>query len=308
MNPFLIYAKTQQPQIEQFLRDFLPTSSFAGAERFNEALDYAVFPGGKRLRPLITGLASRITGASDAQGLKLGTALEYIHTSSLIFDDLPGMDDADVRRGRPTLHVVFGEGVAILTAIALLNQAYGLFASVADNSARQKRLIGELTQSIGSHGMVGGQAVELCASGTAPTYEVLENREKKTVALMRLMMISGAIVAGASEQEIATLAKFGEALGRAFQIQDDVLDRSSEELGAKTKGQDLRHRRPSIVDSLTNDEIDHGLTVLIDNGKHTLLDTFGRKESELLIAAVDCVLNYIQSQTELVHDGLLPHS
>src|SRR5688572_14852579 len=165
---FSEFVTANSPRIEEALAGWLPLSTAAGTERFNEALRYAVFPGGKRLRPLLTLLGAGLGGASDAQALPLACAVEFIHTSSLVLDDLPSMDDADVRRGRPALHLVYGEGLAILTAVALLNQAYALFAAAAPDAAPAARLpalIREAAGCIGHAGMTAGQAAELALSG-----------------------------------------------------------------------------------------------------------------------------------------------
>ena len=140
--------------IEDALQDFLPLSRLESAARLNDAIHYAVFPGGKRMRPLLTLLGARIAGVPLDDALPAACAVEFLHTSSLIFDDLPSMDDAALRRGSATLHLVFGEDIALLAALALLNQAYALFGS---NTC----LLAEAVACIGSNGMIGGQALDL---------------------------------------------------------------------------------------------------------------------------------------------------
>src|SRR4051812_46484177 len=161
---FVDYVRRNGRQLEHALGAALPRSSVSGAETFNNALHSAVFPGGKRLRSYITMIAARLAGCSEDQALSLACAIEFIHTCSLVLDDLPSMDDADLRRGRPTLHLTFGEGTAILVAIALLNQAYALLgrAAAAD---RLPGLLAETSRCIGSDGMIAGQAAELAFSG-----------------------------------------------------------------------------------------------------------------------------------------------
>ncbi|HZG53506.1 MAG TPA: polyprenyl synthetase family protein, partial [Pyrinomonadaceae bacterium] len=130
--------------IEDALHAHLPYSSQAGAERLNDALDYALFPGGKRLRPVLALAAARLAGATDEQGIIVGCAVEFLHSSSLILDDLPAMDDADLRRNRRALHLVYGEGLAVLAALALLNQAYALLTRAAEQGASPGATIGAL--------------------------------------------------------------------------------------------------------------------------------------------------------------------
>ncbi len=182
-NEFFKFLESNQQQIEASLKEWLPLSAAAGTKSYNEALMKAVFPGGKRLRPQLTILGARVGGASGEQSLLLGTAIEFIHTSSLIFDDLPAMDDARMRRNSPALHMIVGEGIAILAAVALLNQAYRLFAESAqskDEAARLPQLIKEATACIGSAGMVAGQATELSLSGQTSDASVLLSRQLKT--------------------------------------------------------------------------------------------------------------------------------
>ena len=128
---FAKFVASERDSVEAALRRSLPLSTLARAGRLNGALEYAVFPGGKRLRPALSLLAARLAGAAPKQGLKVACAVEFLHTSSLILDDLPSMDDAAVRRRRPALHLVYGEGVAVLAAVALLNQSYALLSEAA---------------------------------------------------------------------------------------------------------------------------------------------------------------------------------
>ena len=125
------FVASERPAVESELRKHLPVSSLPGARRLNDALEYAVFPGGKRLRPALALLASTLAGASREQSLSIACAVEFLHSSSLVLDDLPSMDDANLRRSRRALHLVFGEGMAVLAAVALLNQSYVLLANAA---------------------------------------------------------------------------------------------------------------------------------------------------------------------------------
>ena len=136
---FAGFAASRRSDIEVALREYLPTSSVAGTDRFNQALEYVVFPGGKRLRMYLTLVASLLGGAPEETGLKLACAIEFIHTSSITLDDLPAMDDANLRRNRRVVHLEFGEGASILVAISLLNQAYVLFSEAVPVDAPANR-------------------------------------------------------------------------------------------------------------------------------------------------------------------------
>jgi geranylgeranyl diphosphate synthase type II len=293
-DQFCTFVASNLPRIENALNECLPLSAAAGTRGFNEALRYAVFPGGKRLRPHLTLIGSGLGGASDEQALMLSCAVEFIHTSSLILDDLPCMDDAELRRNRLALHIVFGDGIAILAAVALLNQAYALFARcVGENAARDRlpRLISEVTGCIGSSGMIAGQAAELALSGAHADESVLSSRDLKTTALMRLMMVAGGIVSGAPEREIAALATFGECVGKAYQIYDDWADTQSDHQSAgKSTGQDLRHLRPTAIKGLSHAEVRRLASDILESGKKAL-DAFENKpEAQLLRSAVDYIL------------------
>jgi geranylgeranyl diphosphate synthase type II len=206
-----------------------------GTQRFNQALDYAVFPGGKRLRPIITLLAGRLVDANESSSTSIACAIEFLHTSSLIFDDLPGMDDADLRRNKKALHLVFGEGLAVLAAVALLNQAYALFGIAASSATEKRRvsnLLTEATNCVGADGMIGGQVIDLESHATDMDEKIRSHRDAKTIALMRLMMTANAFASGANDDDCAALAGFGERMGEAYQICDDLLDELAE--SAKT--------------------------------------------------------------------------
>ncbi len=248
------YLTSQRGAIDSALSLHLPKSSVPGADTLNQALSYALFPGGKRWRPVFTILGAALIRQSDftpdSEVLKIACAVEFLHTSSLILDDLPSMDDADQRRGKATLHLVFGENIAILTALSLLNQSYALLAAVRSSDVAQK-LVSEICFCIGSNGMIGGQAVELHGDDGFPCTSHIGGRNLKTTALTRLMMTSGAITCNARDNEISALARFGECLGLAYQVYDDLLDVCDEGVvSGKTAHQDARLSRPSAVSDL----------------------------------------------------------
>jgi len=208
----------------------------------HKAMRHSVFAGGKRLRPILCMEAGRMVAGSLPKGIEdLGAALEMLHTYSLIHDDLPALDNDDLRRGRPTCHKAFGEATAILAGDALQTQAYEVLARLKCPAESRVRIIEEVARGTGTiDGMIGGQVVDLEAEHTRPTAEMLEYiHRSKTAALITASLVSGGLYAGADVSEVEKLQAFGLAIGLAFQIVDDVLDvtQTSEQLG-KTAGKD----------------------------------------------------------------------
>ena len=227
---------------------------------------YSVFAGGKRLRPILTLAAAdaiaRAAGSSSTVALDLSLpaacAVELIHTYSLIHDDLPAMDNDTLRRGRPTLHVVYGDGVAILAGDGLQAAAFSILATSPDEDdpelARCKLRVAEvISRAAGPGGMVGGQAIDLQAAGQVPGHATTLDREglqgmhaRKTGAIIRASAVAGAVMAGGGEGQIAAIDRFATDIGLAFQIVDDILDveGSAAELG-KTAGKDAAGTKPT---------------------------------------------------------------
>ncbi len=208
----------------------------------HKAMRHSVFAGGKRLRPILCMEAGRMIAGSLPEGIEeLGAALEMLHTYSLIHDDLPALDNDDLRRGRPTCHKVFGEATAILAGDALQTQAYEVLSRLRCSAEARVRIIEAIARGTGTvDGMIGGQVVDLEAEHTKPTPEMLEYiHRSKTAALITASMVSGGLYAGAKESDAEKLRAFGMAIGLAFQIVDDILDvtQTSEQLG-KTAGKD----------------------------------------------------------------------
>ena len=208
----------------------------------HKAMRHSVFAGGKRLRPVLCMEAGRmVAGALPEKIEELGAALEMLHTYSLIHDDLPALDNDDLRRGRPTCHKVFGDAIAILAGDALQTQAYEVLARLECPAEARVQIIEEIARGTGTlDGMIGGQVVDLEAEHTQPTKEMLEYIHRaKTAALITASLVSGGLYAGAKESEARKLRSFGQSIGLAFQIVDDVLDvtQTSEQLG-KTAGKD----------------------------------------------------------------------
>jgi geranylgeranyl diphosphate synthase, type II len=208
----------------------------------HKAMRHSVFAGGKRLRPVLCMEAGRMIAGSLPAGIEeLGAALEMLHTYSLIHDDLPALDNDDLRRGQPTCHKAFGEAIAILAGDALQTQAYEVLSRLQCPAEARVRIVEEIARGTGTvDGMIGGQVVDLEAEHSKPTPEMLEYiHRSKTAALITASVVSGGLYAGAKDNQVAKLRVFGQAIGLAFQIVDDVLDvtQTSEQLG-KTAGKD----------------------------------------------------------------------
>jgi len=208
----------------------------------HRAMRHSVFAGGKRIRPILCMEAGRMLTGSLPAGIEdLGATLEMLHTYSLIHDDLPALDNDDLRRGRPTCHKVFGEAIAILAGDALQTQAYEVMARLKCPAEARVRIIEEIARGTGTvDGMIGGQVADLEAEHTKPDAKMLEYIHRaKTAALITASVVSGGLYAGASDAQVQQLRSYGQSIGLAFQIVDDVLDvtQTSEQLG-KTAGKD----------------------------------------------------------------------
>jgi len=286
------FLARRRGEIDEALRENLPTSSLASARRLNGAVEYAVFPGGKRLRPALALLASDLVGAPPSLSRRVACAVEYLHSSSLVLDDLPSMDDADMRRNRRALHLVFGEGVAVLASVALLNRSYELLAGAARGRGEAATLVAEAARCVGADGMVGGQAVDLETRAGSAGPDALACRDLKTISLMRLMMTAGALARGAGAEDAEALADFGECFGRAYQICDDILDEEGgAEATGKPAGQDARHARASSLSALGAEGARRLAAELVERGHARLRERFGaRREVGLLAEAAFVVL------------------
>jgi geranylgeranyl diphosphate synthase type II len=211
-------------------------------QSIHRAMRHSVFAGGKRLRPILCMEAGRMIRGALPSGIEdLGAALEMLHTYSLIHDDLPALDNDDLRRGRPTCHKAFGEATAILAGDALQTLAYQVLSGIHCPAEARVRIIGEIARATGTiDGMIGGQVADLEAEHTRPDASMLEYiHRSKTAALITASVVTGGIYAGADDAGISRLRAFGMSIGLAFQIVDDVLDvtQTSEQLG-KTAGKD----------------------------------------------------------------------
>lgn len=234
--------------VDGALEHWLP-EDLDGAPGLAEAMRYSVQAGGKRLRPALALAACRAVGGEDAAALPFACAVELIHTYSLIHDDLPAMDDDDLRRGRPTSHKMFGEAMAILAGDALHTLAFDVLLTHTDDDAVAAALGRELATASGPMGMVGGQVDDLAGGGIAPDADRLQRiHERKTAALIRASVRGGGRAGGASETQLDALGAYGAAMGLAFQITDDILDvtGTAETLG-KTPGKDEREQKMTYV-------------------------------------------------------------
>jgi geranylgeranyl diphosphate synthase, type II len=248
------------------------------------AMRHSVFAGGKRLRPVLCIEAGRmIKGSLPARIEDLAAALEMLHTYSLIHDDLPALDNDDLRRGRPTCHKVFGDAIAILAGDALQTQAYETLAQLKCPTDARVRIIEEMAKGTGTvDGMIGGQVVDLEAEHTTPTAEMLEYiHRSKTAALITASLVSGGLYAEAKDSQIAKLRAFGRAIGLAFQITDDVLDvtQTSEQLG-KTAGKDSASEKATYPALFGIDASVQKADVLVKEALAEL-DSFGERAETL---------------------------
>ena len=239
------YVVEQQIRVEESLRRLVPAES-TPPESIHKAMRYSLFAGGKRIRPILCIAAAQAVSDSPAGIESAACALELIHTYSLIHDDLPALDNDDLRRGRPTCHKVFGEAIAILAGDALLTLAFQVLAQLDCEPTRKISLIDELALAAGTvDGMIGGQVHDLEGEGLPPTAALLEAIHRaKTGALLKASLRMGAIYAGANDDQLQALSCYGEHVGLAFQIVDDVLDveQPSEALG-KTAGKDAKQQK-----------------------------------------------------------------
>ena len=235
------YLAVQARRIDAALDRLLPPES-APPQTIHRAMRYSVFAGGKRIRPLLCLEAARAVDGGDIEGINdVACSLELVHTYSLIHDDLPALDNDDLRRGRPTSHKVFGEAMAILAGDALLTLAFEVLAR-----ASSAALVAELARAAGTvGGMIAGQVHDIEGENQAATPELLERIHRaKTGALLRCCLRLGAMHAGASPAQLDALSRFGEHVGLAFQIVDDILDvtQTAEQLG-KTPGKDAAQHK-----------------------------------------------------------------
>ncbi|PYP91443.1 MAG: polyprenyl synthetase [Candidatus Angelobacter sp. Gp1-AA117] len=272
-----------QHVIDQALEKLLPPAT-QRPESIHQAMRHSVFAGGKRLRPILCMEAARMVSGKLPPGIEeLGSALEMLHTYSLIHDDLPALDNDELRRGKPTCHVVFGEALAIMAGDALQTQAYEVLARLKCPAEARVRIIEEIARGTGTvDGMIGGQVKDLEAERQKPDAATLEYiHRSKTGALITASLVTGGIYAGGSHAEIQRLRDFGRSVGLAFQIVDDVLDvtQSSEQLG-KTAGKDTASEKATYPALFGIEESLNRADALVISGCNSL-DSFGQRAETL---------------------------
>lgn len=272
-----------QHKIDATLERLLPPAT-QRPESIHQAMRHSVFAGGKRLRPVLCMEAARMIAGQLPDGIEeLGSALEMLHTYSLIHDDLPALDNDDLRRGKPTCHVVYGEALAILAGDALQTQAYEVLARLKCSPEARVRIIEEIARGTGTvDGMIGGQVKDLEAERQRPDAATLEYiHRSKTGALITASLVSGSIYANGSRDDVQRLRDFGRAIGLAFQIVDDVLDvtQSSEQLG-KTAGKDTASEKATYPALFGLDESLRQADSLVASSC-SALDPFGQRAQTL---------------------------
>jgi len=257
-SPLSVWMKQCQDQIELALAEFLPTQQQNPAE-LHQAMRYAVLDGGKRVRPLLVYAAGELFGvANHAELTRAGCAMEMIHAYSLVHDDMPCMDNDMLRRGKPTVHVKYGQATALLVGDALQAQAFLILSEGKNPPARQLNMLQILAQASGSLGMCGGQAIDLASVGLPLTRAQLEQMHQlKTGALLRASVFLGALCGQKADgldlnnTEIAALNRYSHAVGLAFQVVDDILDATADSAAlGKTAGKDAANNKPTYVSIL----------------------------------------------------------
>ncbi|MBP0621811.1 polyprenyl synthetase family protein [Cupriavidus consociatus] len=282
MTDFAQWMQAQGARTEAALQAALPDANTV-PHTLHEAMRYAALSGGKRVRPLLVHAAGEVSGADPAACDAAACAVEMIHAYSLVHDDMPCMDDDDLRRGRPTVHKAYDEATALLVGDALQTQAFVVLAGAeAVAPAARLKLVAELAQASGSTGMAGGQAIDLQNVGRAMTRAALEAMHRmKTGALLRASVRMGALCGEIDASGLAELDKYAAAVGLAFQVVDDILDVTADTatLG-KTAGKDAAHDKPTYV-SLMGLAAARDLAGALRTEAHAALAGFGSRAARL---------------------------
>lgn len=268
--------KAKSNYIERLLSEYMP--KVEGHQRtIMDAMNYSLKAGGKRLRPILTLEACNIVGGNEADAIPFAVAIEMIHTYSLIHDDLPALDNDNLRRGKPTNHVVFGDDMAILAGDALLNYAFEIMLSNSidkENPKKYLRAINEIAKSSGIYGMIGGQVVDVQSENKVISKEKLDYIHlNKTAAIIIGCMRAGAIIGDATEDELEKITKYGKNIGLSFQIVDDILDIVGDEakLGKKV-GSDIENHKSTYPSLLGIEKSKEIANELIKEAKNNIKD------------------------------------
>jgi len=284
------YLAARQKEVDRALNRFLPKASVAPVT-IHKAMRYSLFAGGKRLRPILCLAAADACGGTTAAALPHACAVECIHTYSLIHDDLPSMDNDDLRRGRPTCHKVFGDAIAILAGDALLTAAFEMVARAKPVSRYDLReILREIAIAAGSRKLIAGQVLDLEAEGRTLTRDQVRSiHENKTAALLTTSVRLGAMAANANPKQLAAVSAFGRALGLAFQVIDDILDvtQTSEKLG-KSAGKDLAAKKATYP-AVFGMEKSRSEARRLTTRAHQALEPLGKK-AEMLRTLADYLL------------------
>ena len=282
MSELKAYLREQQRTVDAALQRFLPRSSVRPST-VHRAMRHPVFAGGKRLRPILCLAAAEACGGPIEDAIPPACAAELIHTYSLVHDDLPCMDNDDLRRGQPTTHVVFGENVAVLAGDGILTEAFAIIAQTPENKRyRTRDYVTELAFAADSRRLIGGQVMDLEGEGKDLTKaQLVRIHEAKTAALLASSLRLGGMSANASPSRLQALTDFGRSLGLAFQVIDDILDvtQSTEKLG-KTAGKDAEVSKatyPAILGLEKSKQEAHRLT----RKALAALKAFGRRATRL---------------------------
>lgn len=257
-------------EVERYLPDAYPALDPAAGGRVVEAARYSLMAGGKRIRPVLLLAVTELLGGDPTAVMPFAAALEMVHTYSLIHDDLPCMDDDDLRRGRPTCHVVYGEAIAVLAGDALLNRAFELVHAHGERfGAAGWQAASILSNASGSFGMIGGQALDIEAEGREIDSEALTAiHVRKTGALLKAPVLMAAALCGCSAERTALLDRYAAGIGLAFQVRDDILDVAAtpEQLG-KTPGKDARDHKTTYVSLYGLDDARLRLGQILDEAR-----------------------------------------
>ena len=276
------YLIVRAAEVDAAMDSFLPKAKERPAT-IHAAMRYSVFAGGKRLRPVLCLAAAEACGGNFSDALAPACAVELMHTYSLVHDDLPAMDDDDLRRGRPTCHKVFGEGMAVLCGDALLTESFIVLARTSVTKRYHTRdYISELAETGGSRKLIGGQVMDLEGEGKLLTKgDLVRIHEAKTAALLTTSLRLGAMTANATPAKLKALSAFGHSLGLAFQVIDDILDvtQSTEVLG-KTAGKDEAAEK-STYPAILGLEASRAEARKLTKSAMTALDPFGKKGERL---------------------------
>lgn len=285
--------KRRTDEIEEMFRSFLPAEE-GFARTMAQAMNYSMLAGGKRLRPMLIQETYRLFGGTGKVAEPFMAGMEMIHTHSLIHDDLPALDNDDYRRGRLTTHKVYGEAMGVLSGVALLNYAYETMLQAFSLTEDQDRVICALkvmAEKTGIHGMLGGQSVDVENDGKPLEKEMLDYiYRNKTSALIEASMMTGAILAGADEQQVAVVEEAAGNIGLAFQIQDDILDVTStdEELG-KPVHSDEKNNKVTYVTLFGIEEASRQVELLSEKAIKLLKSL--NKNNEFLYLLIEKLIN-----------------